>query len=79
MRTRMGKGEILALDAKMQILVEEWRQEKGFYPSLREMGETFNPRLPAALVSRSLRRLAAAGKLSEEAMQVYNPKNKTRE
>jgi hypothetical protein len=75
MRKRAGKGQIFALDAKMIILVEKFRQEKEYYPTLREIGETFNPPLPAVTVFRSLRRLAAAGKLSPEAMQVYDSKN----
>jgi len=76
MRNRRGKGQIFVLDVAMQKHVEKLRREKGFYPTLRVIGETFDPPLSPALVFRSLRRLAAAGKLAPEAELIYNSKKR---
>jgi len=71
----MGKGQVLVFDAFVEKKLMELKSEKGFYPTLREIGECCTPPQPAATVFRALRRLAAAGRLSKEAMQVYNAKN----
>ena len=75
MRIRMGKGQVLVFDAFIEKKLMELKSEKGFYPTLREIGECCTPPQPAAIVFRSLRRLAAAGRLSKEALLVYNAKN----
>ena len=75
MRFRMGKGQVLVFDAFIEKKLMELKSEKGFYPTLREIGECCTPPQPAATVFRALRRLAAAGRLSKEALQVYNAKN----
>lgn len=82
MRYKSGKGEVMAFDEQFIIHLEKMRKEKGFYPSLRTLAETFrglpptfisdNPKKVAwGHVHRSLKRLAAAGRLSDEAMKVY--------
>jgi len=76
MRNRRGKGQIFVLDAAMLKHVEKLRREKGFYPTLRVIGDTFDPPLYPAMVFRSLHRLAAAGKLTPEAELIYNSKKK---
>ena len=75
MRIRMGKGQVLVFDAFVEKKLMELKSEKGFYPTLREIGECCTPPQPAAIVFRSLCRLAAAGRLSKEALLVYNAKN----
>ncbi len=75
MRIRMGKGQVLVFDAFVEKKLMELKSEKGFYPTLRQIGECCTPPQPAAIVFRSLCRLAAAGRLSKEALQVYNAKN----
>ena len=75
MRIRMGKGQVLVFDAFIEKKLMELKSEKGFYPTLREIGECCTPPQPAATVFRALRRLAAAGRLSKEALLVYNAKN----
>ena len=85
MRYRSGKGETIAFDARFLVHLEKMKKEKGYYPSLRELTEAFgitvsNPvkRKDSALwgyAVRSLNRLAAAGKLSPEAMEVYATKH----
>lgn len=75
MRHRNGKGLTFAIDAKINTFVEEWRRAKEYYPSLREISENFDPPRSVGLVHHHLRRLAAAGRLSQEAMQVYDSKN----
>ena len=75
MRIRMGKGQVLVFDAFIEKKLMELKSEKGFYPTLREIGECCTPPQPAATVFRALRRLAAAGRLSQEALLVYNAKN----
>lgn len=72
MRHRKGKGQIFALDAKMNTLVDVLQREKGFYPTLREIGEMFNPPLSPQSVKQSFRRLSVAGKLSDEARMIYD-------
>jgi len=75
MRIRMGKGQVLVFDVFIEKKLMELKSEKGFYPTLREIGECCTPPQPAATVFRALRRLAAAGRLSKDALLVYNAKN----
>ena len=75
MRIRMGKGQVLVFDAFIEKKLETMRAEMGFYPTLKEIGAQCTPPQPAATVFRALRRLAAAGRLSKEALLVYNAKN----
>jgi len=75
MRIRMGKGQVLVFDAFVEKKLMELKSEKGFYPTLRQIGECCTPPQPAAHIHRSLRRLAAAGRLPKEALLVYNTKN----
>jgi hypothetical protein len=71
----MGKGQVLVFDAFVEKTLESLKTEKGFYPTLREIGERCIPPQPAPYIHRALIRLAAAGRLSQEARQVYNAKN----
>ena len=75
MRHRSGKGFVIAFDAALENRMEELKKGLGFYPTLRELGASFSPPLSADFIFRSLRRLADAGRLSEEARQVYDSKN----
>ena len=71
----MGKGQVLVFDAFIEKKLETMRAEMGFYPTLKEIGAQCTPPQPPDCVFRSLRRLAAAGRLSKEALLVYNAKN----
>lgn len=75
MRFKMGKGQVLVFDAFIEKKLEELRAKYGFYPTLKEIGENCIPPTRTDYVDRSLRRLAAAGRLSKEALLVYNAKN----
>lgn len=75
MRFRMGKGQVLVFDASIEKKIKELYEKNGFYPTLKEIGDSHTPPTSANYVDRSLRRLAAAGRLSKEALQVYNAKN----
>jgi len=75
MHFRMGKGQVLVFDAFIQNKLEELRAKRGFYPTLKEIADNCIPPQSSNVVFRSLRRLAAAGRLSKEALQVYNAKN----
>lgn len=75
MRFRMGKGQVLVFDAFIEKTIEAMKMELGYYPTLREIGERCTPPQPPAYIHRSLVRLAAAGRLPQEALQVYNAKN----
>ena len=75
MRFKMGKGQVLVFDTYIEKRLEELKTKFGYYPSLREIAENCTPPTRTDYVYRSLRRLAAAGRLSKEAMQVYNAKN----
>lgn len=75
MRMRMGKGQVLVFDEYIEKQLEKLKTELGYYPTLREIGNQCIPVARADFVDRSLRRLAAAGRLSKEAMRVYNAKN----
>lgn len=75
MRVRMGKGQVVAFDAFIEKKVETMKNELGFYPALKEIGAKCTPPQPTDYIFRSLHRLAAAGRLSKEAMMVYNAKN----
>ena len=88
MRHKRGKGEIMAFDAKFIIHLEKMRKAKGYYPSLREIGESFDLMPPSTSATRpdrdkwnyarrAIERLAAAGKLSDEAKKVYTIKQHT--
>ena len=76
MRTRRGKGQIIAFDATLEKKLEEMRKEIGFYPSLKEIGLRFNPPHSPFFIDRALRRLREAGRLSAEACLVYASKTK---
>jgi hypothetical protein len=71
----MGKGQILVFDAFIEKTLESMRAEFGYYPSLKGIGERCTPPQSNSVVTRSLARLAAAGRLSQEARLVYNAKN----
>lgn len=75
MRIKMGKGQVLVFDAFIEKKLEELRAKLGYYPSLREIAESCVPPTRPDYINRSLRRLAAAGRLSKEALMVYNAKN----
>lgn len=75
MRFRMGKGQVLVFDAFIEKTIEAMRAELGYYPPLKKIGERCTPPQPANCIHRSLNRLAAAGRLSKEALQVYDAKN----
>ena len=75
MRFRMGKGQVLVFDAFIEKTIEAMRAELGYYPPLKRIGERCTPPQPANCVFRSINRLAAAGRLSPEALLVYNAKN----
>lgn len=75
MRFRMGKGQVLVFDASVEKKMEELYRKNGFYPTLKEIGESHVPPTSANYIDRALRRLAAAGRLSKEALLVYNAKN----
>jgi len=75
MRFKMGKGQVLVFDTYIEKRLEELKTKFGYYPSLREIAENCIPPTRTDYVDRSLRRLAAAGRLSKEALLVYNAKN----
>jgi len=75
MRFRMGKGQVLVFDEFIEKTIETMRTELGYYPTLRQIGERCTPPQSNSVVTRSLHRLAAAGRLSKEALQVYDAKN----
>jgi len=75
MRFKMGKGQVLVFDAYIEKRLEELKTKFGYYPSLREIAENCIPPTRTDYVDRSLRRLAAAGRLSKDALLVYNAKN----
>ena len=75
MRFRMGKGQVLVFDTYIEKRLEELKTKFGYYPSLREIAENCIPPTRTDYVDRSLRRLAAAGRLSKDALLVYNAKN----
>jgi hypothetical protein len=71
----MGKGQVLVFDTYIEKQVEKLKRVHGFYPILKEIGDSCIPPCSPNYVDRALRRLAAAGRLSKEALQVYNAKN----
>lgn len=75
MRFRMGKGQVLVFDAFIEKTLEAMKTELGYYPPLKKIGERCTPPQSNSVVTRSLGRLAAAGRLSKEARLVYNAKN----
>ena len=75
MRIRMGKGQVLVFDEYIEKQVEKLKAKRGFYPSLREIADSCVPPSRPDFIDRSLRRLAAAGRLSKDALLVYNAKN----
>ena len=75
MRFKMGKGQVLVFDAYVEKRLEELKAKCGYYPSLREIGDNCVPPTRPDYINRSLRRLAAAGRLSKDALLVYNAKN----
>ena len=78
MRFRMGKGQVLVFDEFIEKTIETMRTELGYYPTLRQIGERCTPPQSNSVVTRSLHRLAAAGRLSKEALQVYSTKNNSK-
>jgi len=71
----MGKGQIIAFDAFIEKTLEAMKAELRYYPALKDIGERCTPPQPPSCIFRSINRLAAAGRLSKEARQVYNAKN----
>jgi hypothetical protein len=79
MRIRSGKGLVVAFDAILEKKLEELRKGGGFYPTLKTIGESYNPPHSVSFIDRALRRLSEAGRLSDEACQVYNAKTKEKQ
>ena len=75
MRCRMGKGQVLVFDAYVEKKLEELKTKHGFYPTLKEIADNCIPPTRPDFINRALRRLAVAGRLSKDALQVYNAKN----
>ena len=76
MRVKSGKGLIVAFDRDLEKRLEELRAKQGYYPMLKTIGESYDPPHGACFIDRALRRLSAAGRLSDEADLVYNSKTK---
>lgn len=74
MRFRMGKGQTAAFDAVLEKQLEQMHRNRGYYPSLREIGESFSPPQTVHRIYQALHRLAMAGRLSPEAEAIYNSK-----
>ena len=75
MRFKMGKGQVLVFDNFIETKLDALKSELGYYPTLRQLGERCVPPQPISVVRSSLRRLAAADRLSKEALMVYDTKN----
>ncbi len=75
MRVRMGKGQVLVFDEYVEKKLRELKTKLGYYPALKQIAEACVPPTRADYVYRSLRRLAAAGRLPIGALMVYNAKN----
>lgn len=75
MRRRGCRGQLVEFDKILVNRVETMKTELGYYPSLRLIGQSFTPPYSHSHVFNRLRFLAAAGRLSQEAMQVYDSKN----
>lgn len=71
----MGKGQVLVFDNFIETKLDALKSELGYYPTLRQLGERCVPPQPISVVRSSLRRLAAADRLSKEALMVYDTKN----
>lgn len=67
---------MIAFDASVLKRVEELKKVKGYYPALREIGESYDPPHSVGFVFRALRRLSEAGLLTAEASQIYATKIK---
>lgn len=78
MRFRMGKGQVLVFDAFIEKTLESMKAELGYYPPLKKIGERCTPPQSNSVITRSLTRLAAAGRLTKEARLVYNAKNNSK-
>jgi hypothetical protein len=76
MRHRIGKGQVVAFDAALEKKLEEMKKARGYYPTLKDVAESFTPAHTVTFIFRSLRRLSEAGRLSDEANRVYDSKNK---
>lgn len=78
MRFKMGKGQVLVFDNFIETKLDALKKELGYYPTLRQLGERCVPPQPPSVVRSSLRRLAATGRLTKEALRVYDSKNNVR-
>ena len=74
MRHRMGRGEMAAFNAALAEKIEAMRAARGFYPTLREIGEALTPPRTPEYIFHALRRLQAEGRLTPEAELIYNSK-----
>ena len=68
---RRGKGQLIAFDASVLKRIEELKKVKGYYPMLKEIGESYTPSHSVGFVFRALKRLSQAGMLPPEADLVY--------
>jgi hypothetical protein len=74
MRRRGGRGAALAFDVELAERIEKMKVKIGYYPTLREIGLSFNPPYSHSHVFNRLQLLASEGRLSAEALEVYKVK-----
>lgn len=75
MRRRGCRGQLVEFDKELIIRVEAMKENLGYYPSLRQIGQSFAPPYSHSHVFTRLRFLADAGRLSKDAAEIYNYRN----
>jgi len=75
MRRRGSRGQLIEFDRALVERVETMKRELGYYPSLRQIGQSFTPPYSHSQVFNRLRFLVAENRLSESATEVYTVKS----
>ena len=75
MRRRGCRGQLIEFDKALIERIETMKMELGYYPSLRQIGQSFTPPYSHSHVFNRLRFLAVEGRLSEDAAEIYDYKN----
>lgn len=74
MAYKMGRGERIAYDARLNAELERMKKEMGFYPSLRQIAENLNDGSSTTTVYTAIHRMIKAGELSADAIKIYGMK-----
>jgi len=73
-KKKKDTGPVLVFDEFIKKQIETLKMKHGHHPSIQQLSKSCTPPQPDEVIQNSLLRLATAGRLTKEAVQIYNIK-----